>query len=334
MPRWIPLFFALAVLPSIGWARKSVSFLRSHNFQLSYATTVRDWLGAPELSESSRWKPQAMVARNPELGAVYDDIESKDSTRVQRRLETSYGRPVDVEAKTGVTFRAGNFRQSMSLNAAAAVMVNNPVFPELDGILYNDFSGSSGYVWMHSNGWKIESQLQYGVRRTLERNYTVGQLVDSKPDVKLKEVPYRFYSEGGVRLEKSLFEAAAGINLVSVPLVGGDYKYWKVDFEGRSPELASLMGFQGPGKFHFWGAVSPFFGGAYNWDRTVRIGFSAAWWRFLRTDVFFFDDFTVAALASLRIYAVELEVFTFERAEDEHRAFRSRQTGLSLLARF
>ncbi|MGZ3696234.1 MAG: hypothetical protein ACXWQO_19615, partial [Bdellovibrionota bacterium] len=147
--------------------------------------------------------------------------------------------------------------------------------------------------------------------------------------------PYRFFSELSLAAEKHQRGLGTfGAGLLSFPVYQKGYDYWAADLSWRSEELLSGKNWRFPKKAYLWAGVSPFFGGAYNWSRTIRIGASVAWFGFLRSDFFVNDHFLPGAMLSARIGFVDLDVFTFERSEDEHKIFRSRQYGGALSARF
>jgi len=326
-------FIYFSTEPALA-SRQPVSFLRAHNFQLSTAHSLRSWLGVPELAKENAFQVDLLLAENREVWDVYSDIKSKDRSRIQSRLEKSYGQPLDAEAKAGFSFHLGKFEQTFFANAAVALMVNDPVFPELSGILFNDYTLSSSYTFTLPHGIKFRPTIQYGIRRTLDQSFTVGQLLDTKPNVKLKTYPYRFYSEASMNIERPFEFGILSASISSFPVTQKYYDYWKTEVSARSRNLLQATSITFPRQVYLWAGLSPFFGGAYNWGRTVQVGTSVGWTNFLRTDLFLFDNFRIAAIVTARIAFLHAEIFTFERSEDDHKALNSRQYGLALSARF
>lgn len=329
------LLLALCLPCSAFAARKAVSYPRAHNLRWSDAHTIREWLGVPELAGAPRPFATAIFSENREVPGTYDDIRSKDLARIQRRLASTYGQPIDAEAKLGFVLPFGAFEQSFFLNAAASLSVNDPVFPELSGIIFNDYTFSSAYTFRLPAEISVKPTLVYGLRRTMEQAFTAGSLLESKPNVKLKSRPYRFYSELGLSAEKHLASVGTfGASVTGLPIHQTEYNYWATDLSWRSEEMMRLVSWKFPKKAFLWAGFSPLFGGAYNWSRTIRIGTSLAWFNFLRTDLFLTERFLVGGIISARIAFMELDFFTFERSEDEYKLFRSRQYGLALTGRF
>lgn len=330
------LLLLLCLLPATAIAaRKPLSYPKSHNFRLSSAASLRAWLLIPELGGAPQRTVRLLFADNPEVPGTYRDIKSKDIVRIQRRLETLYGHPVDAEAKIGLSLPFGAFEQSFAMNGAAAMLVNDPVFPELNGILFNDYTLTSAYAFRLPQEIEARAALNYGLRRVMEQSFTVGALLGSPLNTKLKTYPYRFYSELSLSAERRFASLGTfGFALQALPVYQKYYDYWAADLSWRSTDLLAGTNLSIPKKAYLWAGVSPFFGGAYNWARTFRLGTSVAWFPFLRTDLFVTERFLLGGVISGRIGLVDLELFTFERAEDEHKIFKSRQYGAALSARF
>lgn len=274
-----------------------------------------------------------LASRQSDVWGLYQDIKTKDQAKIARRLQESYGNVYDAAAKIGVYGRIGSFTQGISVNAAVAMLVNDPVFPELTGILYNNYALYSAYdgEWL---GVRWKPALTYGVRRVMEQSFTVGQLLDTKPNMKLKTYPYRFFAEGALEGTKSFSWGELLANAEGVPLFRSDYMYWQVELGYRTRNLLEGVSRKWPWRWTAFTSFSPLYGGTYAMGRTVKVGTSVEWFRFLQTDFFLMDGFRPAGIVRVGTAWWNAQLFTFARSEDDYKAFNSRQYGLSVQAAF
>jgi hypothetical protein len=313
--------------------RVPLSYLRAHNFRLSQAASAGDWLLFFPRTEASRGAANLFFAREDGVGALYDDLSAKDSARLLSRLQQSYGEVYDVTGKLALEASLGRFRQRFSVNAAVSLTVNDPVFPELSGILFNDYTFTTDYRFAY-RGWAFRPSLTYGLRRTLDRSFTVGQLLDTKPNLKIKAVPYRLFAELGLEAGRSFSWGDLLLSAESLPLRQRDYDYWQVELGYRSPNLLEKAAGGWPKRLNLWAAASPLYGGDYEFGRTLRAGVSVEWFRYLQTDVSFMDKFLPAAFIRVGTRAISAELFTFARGEDDAHTFSARQYGVGLKGAF
>ncbi|RZA09479.1 MAG: hypothetical protein EOP11_01570 [Proteobacteria bacterium] len=307
--------------------------MRAQNFRLSQARGPNDWLLPFAAQDRGPLQVGVFLARQSEVGALYADLKSKDSARIQDSLQRSYGKVYDAAAKIGAEFNAGNFRQNFSLNAAASLRVNDPVFPELSGVLFNDYalSTSYGFRW---EGWSVRPKLTYGLRRVLARSFTVGQLLDGKPNAKLKSVPYRLFAEFGAEIMKSFGWGDLYFNAASLPLRQTEFSYYQLDLAYRTPNLLGRLAAKSLPSLSVWVSTSPVYGGDFEFVRTIRAGISANWLRYFQADIFTADKLLPGAIVRLGPPRVNLQLYTFARAEDDQHVFIARQYGLAVQGSF
>jgi hypothetical protein len=172
----------------------------------------------------------------------------------------------------------------------------------------------------------VKPQLSLGARRVLDRQYTVGDLVENSLDVKFNKAPYQgvvelsFYSSYHLLQWGEIF-----FELNSVPLMDSHDKYWD-----------SFLGYQTPDfgkekmKIHFYAGYSPFYGGDYDVSRTYKIGVNTAFGKMLSLDLFTMDDFYPTAILAFKLKHFAVEFFSFERSYDDFGHQRSRDYGLNL----
>lgn len=321
------IFFLLLFFPlSASAARTALSYINAHNFRLSSAQDPAAWFCFGPEEEEHQWTVGAFFSRSREVPGLYRDIKSKSETRIQNRLAESYGTTFDGAAKAFIRWRRGPFTQSFSVNAAASLLVNDPVFPDLSGIVYNDYALATAYYFQIPAEIELRPLLSYGWRRVMSHSFSVGKLLGEKPNLKIKTYPYRFFSELGLRASRSFATGDVRIEARALPLRTAGYDYWEIETAYRSPDLGLLHG------LYLWASVTPLYGGLYDFGHGVKLGTTVHWWRFLRTDLFLMHGFQVGAIVRLGPPSLNAELYSFGRAEDRGRVYQSRQTGLAVNA--
>jgi hypothetical protein len=315
----------LLLLLSGGAQARDLNFTEAHLLRLSSQQEPLRWLLPFRPVQSfSQASAGLFVSSEKEVPAVYRDIQSRDEDRIESRLLESYGRPYDASAKLFAQYHWGQFTQSISVNAGAAILITDPVFPEVRGFLFNDYLAATAYTFRPYAGLMLRPQVSYGLRRYLDREFTVGNLVDSRLDVNLSAAPYLAVAEFnliatqelGAGMGELLFEIA------SLPLNNVGYAYWETFLGYRTPDF-----FQ---RLYFYGGYSPFYGGDYDVNRTFKVGANMRPWEWLSLDLFTMDRWYPAAVASVQFKHLQLDLFTFERAFDHFEFQRARQYGLAL----
>jgi hypothetical protein len=312
------IFFVFICFSGAAFA-KSLGFMESHALRLSSQDEVNQWL-IPMSSESHQnFGFTVFYSGNREVKDVYDDLQSKDQGRIEKRIDSSYGSPYDASAKIQAKFDYANFRQTLSTNAGAVLVVTDPIFPELQGFLFHDYMGSSSYRFVFPNAM-VKPQVSYGYRKLMNRRLTAGQVASEKINVKLDKSPSVGLME--FSLESKYFIRKFGeifFEVNSLPLTNYEYSYYETNVGYRSPLFARLIS--------FYAAYTPFYGGHYDVSRTFKLGTEIRPVDHLRLSLFTFDEFYLGGEAQLRFKNFELALLTFERSHDDYGYQKSRQYG-------
>lgn len=313
------LIFFLFVILSLPASAKSLGFMESHSLRLSSQDQVNQWLIPMSQERHETVGFTILASGHKDVLDVYEDLQSKDQPRIEKRIDSSYGSPYDASAKIQAQFDYANFRQTLSTNAGAIFVVTDPIFPELQGLLFHDYMASSSYRFVFPN-LMVKPQISYGYRKLLNRRLTAGQVASEKINVKFDKSP----SVGLVEfsLESKYFLRKYGeifFEANSLPLSNYEYSYYETNVGYRSPLFARLIS--------FYAAYSPFYGGDYDVSRTVKLGAELRPLENLRLTVFTFDEFYLGGEAQLRFRNFELALLTFERSFDDYGFQKSRQYG-------
>jgi hypothetical protein len=319
---------------SISWtaSAKRLNYIESHLMRLSSQENPTHWLlPFRQIEQARTLESNIMVSMEKDTYSLYEDIQSKKQDKIQERLEDSFGKPYDVSAKVNFGFRYQSFSQFFSTNGGAVLLVTDPVFPELKGFLFHDYAAGSAYLFCPHPRLIFKPQISYGVRKVLDEEYTVGDLVDKSLDVKFNEIPYIGFLEFNLLSIFTLNYGQLLFEVNSFPLMKNDYEYWDTFLGYKTPNF--LIGKDWLlSELSLFGGYAPFYAGHYDVSRTYKIGARTAISPTFDLDIFTMDDFYPAAIASFNFTYASLEFFTFERAYDDFGNQKSREYGINIKA--
>lgn len=329
--------FIVFVLGLTSWSAhsKKLNYIEAHLMRLSSQQNPSHWLLPFSQSKNlTTYETNIMFSMEKDTYSLYEDMQSKKQDKIQERLKESYGSPYDASAKVNFGFRYGSFSQFFSTNGGAVLLVTDPVFPELKGFLFHDYTATTTYLIKPTPRLVIKPQLSYGVRRSIDREYTVGDLVETSLNVKFDKAPYIGFMEVGFLSMYSLsqwgqllFEAN------SVPVIKNEYDYWDTFLGYKTPNFLKNRDWF-LSEASFYGGYAPFYGGHYDVSRTYKLGTKLGLNDKVGLDLFTMDDFYPAAIVSLQYAFATLELMTFERAYDDFGYQKSRQYGFNLKAQW
>lgn len=320
---------------TVLYARQNFNFIEAHQLRLSAHESAEEWMvpfhyhARPGNLDSS-----IFVSGKQEVLDLFQTLQTRDREKIITQLNNSYGVPYDASAKIGFLYKFHEWSQQLSINAGAALIVNDPVFPELRGLIFQDYTSSTAFM-LRSGDKKLsfKPRLVYGFRRLIFGKYTTGDLLNNSLNTKIKEEPTHFFSEFSFQAAYQLpfFQLLAEGN--SLPLAGVDYNYWDSFLGARTLNLSKYLG-RTIKTLTFYGGYSPLYGGYYDASRTIKIGTQVAINEHFAFDLFSFDNFLPGARLALSYDWFELSLHTFERAYDDYLFQKSRQYGVNLKASF
>ncbi len=324
------IVFFLFLFSSPVLARKA-NFIEAHSLRLSGHQNSTQWLlPFAQTRAPTPFEVNVLVSGEKDTYNLYQDLQSKDQQKIQDRLGESYGKPYDASAKIGVNYRFENFSQVISTNGGAVLLATDPVFPELKGFLFHDYTASSSMILKPTPRLVLKPQLNYGIRRVLDAKYSIGDLVDGSLDVKLNEIPFIGFSEFSLHSLYSLSSWGQILfQLNSLPLSGSEISYWDTFLGYKTPNLLDGAGLSLTEASLYTG-YSPFYGGNYDVGRTYRVGANILFSDWMALDVFTLDKFYPAAVLAFNSPHIVFEIFTFERSYDDFELQKSRNYGVNL----
>lgn len=328
----ILLFFAFS--PKI-FARQNLNFIEAHQLRISAHESAEEWMVPFHYHpKPGNLDTFIFASGKQEVLDLFNTLQTRERDKIINLLNNSYGIPFDASAKIGFLYKFHEWSQQLSINAGAALIINDPVFPELRGLIFQDYTTSTSFMF-RSDDRKLsfKPRLAYGFRRLIFGKYTTGDLLNNSLNTKIKEEPVHFFSELSFQAAYQLpfFQLLAEAN--SLPLVGVDYNYWDTFLGARTLNLSKYLGHTIK-TFTFYGGYSPLYGGYYDASRTIKVGTQLAVNEYFAIDIFTFDKFLPGARLALSYDWFEISLHTFERAYDDYLFQKSRQYGLNLKASF
>lgn len=330
--KYLYIVFLLTFV-SLSAHSKRLNYIEAHLMRLSSQQNAMHWLlPFSQIKHPTSYESNVMLSMEKDTYPLYKDIKSKNQNKIQERLKDSFGKPYDASAKVNVGFRVESFSQFFSTNGGTVLLVTDPVFPELKGFLFQDYAANSAYLLKPTSRLIIKPQLSYGIRRTLDRQYTVGDLVDKSLDVKFNKTPYIGFMELNLLSIFSFNEWGQILfELNSLPVMKNDYAYWDSFLGYKTPNFLDDMNLF-LSELYLYGGYAPFYGGNYDVSRTYKIGTRTSIGDTLGLDLFTMDDFYPAVILSINFTSIAVDIFTFERAYDDFGNQKSREYGANLKA--
>lgn len=312
---------------------RSLNFIEAHQLRLSTRNDGLTWIN-PFFSArpAEHFDFRLFFSNEKDVLGLYKDIQSKDQPKIQQRLSESYGKPYDVSAKVGMGFHYGRFSQHFSTNGGALLFINDPVFPEMDGLIFHDYVTTSSYAFGKPRNWVLRPRISLGWRKMVDEKFTAGDLVQRPLKVNFEKKPYTNLFEMGLNGSKTLGEYGDLIGEVNaIPLIksDGEYEYWDTFLGYRSWNFLDDKG-SWLHALHAYGGYSPFYAGDYDVERTIKTGIDVQFIRHLRLDLFTMDKFYPGLIFSTQFQYIEFNLFTYERGYDDFGRQRSRQYGANL----
>ncbi len=327
------LFFVASILfHDLSYAH-GLNFIEAHTLRLSSSESLEEWVlfhDRPPSSESTHFKSRSIFVSHGALFRLFNAADSGDSTRVRGELESNMGTPYVANASIGI---AGSYRgiwQSFSVNAGTIFQPNNPVFPELRGVLFNDFLFTTSYGVRVTPRLRLKPKITYGSRRLLFPTYDIGDLVENQPIVKIQEVPYLPVVEVGTLASVDLtreLHSSIHFSVQGVSLIQNRPSYWEARIGVHSKNLAVLWSGGLVDTLKLKLSLAPFFGGNYDWDRTLQLGLQVGFSELFNLDLFLWDRYRLGAFLRFKLRPIEVHFFTMERVLDNFGQYPTRQYG-------
>lgn len=327
--KYLHIVFFIFLSSSVQARR--LNYLEAHLLRFSSQQDPTHWLLPFSFQrKSSQIETNSTLSMQKDTYSLYKDIDSKNQSRIQSRLSDSFGQPYDVSAKLNAGFRYRGISQFISTTGGASLLVTDPVFPELKSFIYHDYAASTAYTFRPLMNLTMRPQVNYGVRRIMDKTYSAGDLVDKKLDLNFNKQPYIGFVEINlISLYKLGDWGHALFELTSLPLIQSEYQYWDTFLGYKTPNILKNQQWLLT-ELAFYGGYSPFYGGGYDVSRSYKIGSKLSISEWITADLFTMDEFYPASILTFNFTHLELDLFTFERAYDDFGNQKSRQYGLNL----
>lgn len=330
------LFFFTYIIISHDLSARELNYLESQLFRLSSYERNEEWvLPFYRYHKNSfpRFRFTTFFAMTPKVPEIIDDIESKNQKRIESRIDTMFGKPYDANAKVSLGFQYQKFTQTFSLNHSATVIVNDPVFPELEMLYIQDEVATTSYIYTFKKGYIIP-RLIYGRRKILDSSLSAIELANNKSIDRIEKHNWIGFVDFSVSSQYrfNYFDVIAEIN--SLPLSNQKYNYWNSNIGVKSKNLSNHIDFINIKKLDAFAFYSPFYGGNYGVSKTIKFGIGAELDDWILLDIFTDANFLIGAISKFNFKYFTLSAFTYEYTYDEYLNQTTRQYGLSITGQY
>lgn len=285
-------------------------------------------------AEKKEWGGNLDLIGEKDVYRFYQDISSKNQSQINQRLQQSFGSPYSFFGKIDLyskfNFESSFFLQTLHADMGGSFYLTDPVFPEVNTLLFQNYGASSALNLFSPNDYKINLSLNYGATRLLQKTLNVGDLVESRPSFKLKEIPYKFYLSLDIHGEYNLFNLGnIIIKINSIPIVKEDYELFN-SFVGAITNDILPSSFEIVEHIKFYGGYSPFYRGDYSVKRTVVVGSTLGLTTWMNFDVFTTDQMYVGGLVKIGTEFLNASLYTYQDSYDDYGINKFRNYGFNL----
>jgi hypothetical protein len=314
-----------------------LNYIQAHQFRLSATDNINEWI-IPFYQKTEYSNPfiELLIfgSANRKVPSLIKDVDSKNKDRIQKTVDENYGNPLDASAKISLRFRIKNIRQSFSTNAGAFALVNDPIFPYINGTLFHDYTSNTSLTLKWGKKLELIPKLTIGRRRVLYKTITVTDLADKKPDTKIKNRPFRDFSEFSLHSKYDFKKASVFFHLNSLPIRSQRFQYWDSNVGLKIPNFINMSNTMLFKNVTASVSFSPFYGGSYSMRNTIKAGVGFHFSKYLTLDAFLSDQFLPGAILKLDSRIFNLTFFSFERHMNSLDVKGSRQYGFNFSAKF
>jgi len=213
---------------------------------------------------------------NTQTLPLINDLSSRNQSTIDHRLSKSYGKYNHFHAFADLKFKwpleAINLIQSLSYGGGGSFFLTNPIFPEVETILSENYSAKT-YFETSFSGIYTKAYLSYGTNRLYHSNLTSGDFVAFKPKFRLHLIPRKFYANANVDFIKVHNEFGEfSLKLRSIPIVKEPMEHFASYFKYKSVFLPHHSFWMS--RIQFVSSFSPLYSGNYKMLRTLNVGIS------------------------------------------------------------
>jgi hypothetical protein len=276
------------------------------------------------------WFFDAFLFGNSSLKNAYEDFSSDNEDEILERINQSYGKPLTTIARLGVQYKNKDFKQGLYANGGEVFLLNNPVFPELHGVLLIDFSSITEYSWYSSNDkFRFTPSLAISRRKSLKKTLSFSEIILDKSSYKLSQTNWYNTVDASLESEYSFSHFSLMASARSVPIYGQKYNYWDTIVGFKTTNLAKKMDSRFLADLNFFGHYSPFYGGRYDVKKNYSLGTGIGFSDHLLLDLFISGKFYVNAGVKLNLENFEISIYTKKDSYDDFFIQEARFVGIN-----
>ena len=215
-------------LQNINASTKKLNLVQSKLFRLSSSRNFHDWLIHPYFEKDIFLKKSLFFySRSSTFLDFYNQIRTGDNTKIGKAINNTVGTPNGLIYKFEASFTKRPFHHSFSYSSGQFLFIDPNTPTLLDSLMNQVISGKiSKRFFFNRSGLLLIPQVVYGLRKSINKSFSISNLLLEQPDQTLSNSKWKVFSELNLLLDLNLKILNITLDLKSFPLINKDYDYW------------------------------------------------------------------------------------------------------------
>ncbi|MBG09470.1 MAG: hypothetical protein CME68_11980 [Halobacteriovoraceae bacterium] len=305
---------------------QKLDLIQSKLFDLSSSRNFHDWLIHPYFEKDIFLKKSLFIfSRSPSFLDFYNQIRTGDSTKVAKAVSNTIGTPNSFMYKLETSFTKRPFHHSFSYSSSQFLFINPDTPTVVDSLMNQTLAGKiSKRFFFNRSRILIIPQVIYGLRKSVNRSFSVNDLLLEQPDQTLSNSKWRYFSELNLLLDLNLKILNITLDLKSFPLINSDYIYWDLVSGVKSKKIHSPFKNSYFSSLDFFFNTSPISGNNHDKKKTIRYGTNLYLNKYLNFNVFFLEGSKIGFLLVYKNKNLSVSLHSYEKTYLDEYPFKKR----------
>ncbi len=325
---YLPLLILSIILSCKGASASTqkLDLVQSKLFDLSSSRNFHDWLIHPYFEKDIFLKKSFFIfSRSPSFLDFYNQIRTGDSTKITEAISNTAGTPNLLNFKLETSFEKRLFHHSFSFSSNQFLFINPNTPTVLDSLMNHTLAGkTSKRFFFNRSGILIIPQITYGLRKSMNKSFSINDLLIEQPDQTLSNFKWIFFSELNLLLDINFKILNLTLDFKSFPLINRDYIYWSLVSGLKSKKFYSP--FKSPyfSSLDFFFNTTPISGSNNDKLKTTRYGTNLYLNKYLNFNVFFLESNKMGFIFTYKNKNLSFSLHSYEKTYLDEYSFKKR----------
>jgi len=312
------LVFILSIILNFEKAdasTKNLDLVQSKLFDLSSSRNFHDWLIHPYFEKEIFLKRSLFIfSRSPSFLDFYNQLRTGDYTKITNAISNTIGTPNILNYKLETSFTKRPFHHSFSYSSSQFLFINPDTPILVDSLMNQTLAGKiSKRFFFNRSGLLIIPQIIYGIRKSMNKSFSISDLLLEQPDQKLSNTKWKFFSEMNLLLDLNLKFFNVTLDLKSFPLINRDYTYWNLVSGIKTKRLRAPFKSSYFSSLDFFINSSPISAGNHDKKKTVRYGTNLYLNKYLNFNLFFLESNKIGFIFAYKNKNLSISLHSYEK---------------------